>query len=126
MNGCHMAEDKKYLLKTDDEFLMLREINANPRLTQRDLSNRLDLSLGKVNFLIRALVAKGLVKAENFKNSRNKMAYLYYLTPKGIEQKAQIASHFLKRKMLEYEKLRHEIRELEKEVDLQELTVTDR
>ena len=121
-----MAEDKKYLLKTDDEFLMLREINANPRLTQRDLSNRLDLSLGKVNFLIRALVAKGLVKAENFKNSRNKMAYLYFLTPKGIEQKAEITYHFLKRKMAEYEKLRHEISELEKEVDLPELTIADR
>ncbi|HOE79834.1 MAG: MarR family EPS-associated transcriptional regulator [Smithellaceae bacterium] len=121
-----MGEDKKYLLKTDDEFLMLREINANPRLTQRDLSGRLGLSLGKVNFLIKALVDKGLVKAENFKNSRNKMAYLYYLTPKGIEQKTHIACHFLKRKMLEYEKLRHEISELEKEVDLPELTIADR
>lgn len=104
---------------------MLREINANPRLTQRDLSARLGLSLGKVNFLIRALAVKGLVKAVNFKNSRNKMAYLYYLTPKGIEQKAQIASHFLKRKMLEYEKLRNEISELEKEVELYNISAAD-
>jgi len=121
-----MADNKKDFLTTDDEFLMLREINANPRVTQRDLSARMGLSLGKVNFLLKALIEKGLIKAENFKNSRNKMAYLYFLTPKGIEQKAEITYHFLKRKMAEYEKLRHEIRELEKEVDLPELTVFDR
>lgn len=121
-----MANHKKNRMETDDVLLVLREINANPRMTQRDLSARLGLSLGKVNFLIKALIEKGLIKAENFKNSRNKMAYLYCLTPKGIEQKADITYRFLKRKITEYEKLQQEIHELKQEVDLLDLTVADR
>ena len=121
-----MTNHRKNRLETDDVLLMLREINANPRMTQRDLSARLGLSLGKVNFLIKALIEKGLIKAENFKNSRNKMAYLYCLTPQGIEQKADITYRFLKRKLTEYEKLEEEIRQLEKEVDLLDMSVADR
>ena len=121
-----MTIQKKNKLETDDVLLVLREIIANPQMTQRDLSARLGLSLGKVNFLIKALIEKGLIKADNFKNSKNKIAYLYCLTPKGIEEKAEITYRFLKRKLAEYEKLEEEIRQLEKEVDLLEISVADR
>lgn len=96
--------------------MLLREIGANPKITQRELSSRLGFSLGKINFLIRALIEKGFLKADNFKNSNNKSAYWYCLTPSGIEEKAKITYCFLKRKEAEYEKLKAEIRQLEKEV----------
>ena len=121
-----MTNSKKNRLETDDVLSVLREINSNPQLTQRDLSVRLGFSLGKVNFLIKALIEKGFIKAGNFKNSKNKMAYLYCLTPKGIEQKADITYRFLKRKITEYGKLQQEIRQLEKEVDLLDIPDADR
>jgi len=83
--------------------MVLREIDAEPQLTQRELSLRLGFSLGKINFLIKAMIEKGLIKAENFKNAKNKSAYLYVLTPMGIEEKAKTTYRFLKRKMEEYE-----------------------
>ncbi|MEE9910708.1 MAG: MarR family EPS-associated transcriptional regulator [Deltaproteobacteria bacterium] len=104
--------------------MLLRAINANPHLTQRDLSVRLGLSLGKINFLIRAMIEDGLIKADNFKNSKHKNSYLYFLTPRGIEEKTKITHHFLKRKMVEYEKLEEEIQQLKKEVDLLGMSVT--
>lgn len=85
-------------------------------MTQRELSSRLGISLGKVNFLMNALIQKGFVKAHNFKNSNNKKAYLYYLTPRGFEKKARITYNFLRRKMKEYEQLNEEIRQLRQEV----------
>jgi len=99
-------------------LMLLQVINANPQMTQRDLSSHLGLSLGKINFLVKAVIEKGFVKAENFKNSKNKIAYLYLLTPIGIEEKAKITYRFLKRKMAEYEKLEKEIQQLKKEVEL--------
>ena len=95
---------------------MLREIKKSPELTQRELSSKLGISLGKVNFLLNALIRKGLVKAHNFKNSHNKKAYLYVLTPHGLEQKAKVTYRFLKRKIEEYERLESEIKQLEQEV----------
>ncbi len=107
-----------------DEILkLLREIKKSPALTQRELSSRLGISLGKVNFLLNALIRKGFVKAHNFKNSHNKKAYLYILTPHGLEEKAKVTYRFLKRKMEEYERLESEIRELKKEV--QDLGLTE-
>jgi EPS-associated MarR family transcriptional regulator len=106
-----------------DEILrLLREIKKSPELTQRELSTKLGISLGKVNFLLNALIRKGFVKAHNFKNSHNKKAYLYILTPHGLEEKAKVTYRFLKRKLEEYERLESEIQELRKEV--QDLGIT--
>jgi len=103
-------------LESEEVLKLLREIKKSPTLTQRELSSKLGISLGKVNFLLNALISKGLVKAQNFKNSHNKKAYLYFLTPHGIEQKAKVTYRFLKRKMQEYERLESEIKQLEQEV----------
>jgi len=100
-----------------EEFLqLLREINDSPEMTQRELSSRMGISLGKVNFLMKALIDKGHIKVNNFKNSNNKKAYLYYITPKGFEEKARITYYFLKRKMKEYEEIEVEIRKLTNEM----------
>ena len=102
----------------DDEihYRLLKQLEANPNISQRELARELNVSLGKANYCLRALVETGLVKARNFKNSQNKRAYAYYLTPKGVEEKARITARFLKRKMLEYEKLKLEISALKREV----------
>lgn len=121
-----MTSQQKKNYVTEDSLLVLREIDANPKLTQRELSSRLGLSLGKINFLMRALIEKGLIKAENFKNSSNKSAYLYFLTPLGIEEKAKTTYRFLKRKIEEYEKLEIEIQQLKKEVGSSDLPVEGR
>ena len=95
---------------------VLRQIEQNPEITQRELAEVLGVSLGKANYCLKALIERGLVKARNFKNSHNKRAYWYKLTPQGIEAKARITARFLKRKMHEYEALRREIEDLEREV----------
>lgn len=94
---------------------LLREISANPRLTQRDMSSRLNMSLGKINFLIKAMIEKGILTIENFRNSDNKIACLYLLTPAGVKQKAKITMEFLKIKTDEYKRLKEEIARLEAE-----------
>jgi EPS-associated MarR family transcriptional regulator len=96
---------------------VLREIEGNPEITQRELAQQLGVSLGKVNYCLRALIDRGWVKARNFKNSNNKAAYAYLLTPRGIEEKAQITVRFLKRRMEDYELLKREIEQLEREVN---------
>jgi len=95
---------------------VLRHLENDPEITQRALARELGISLGKANYCLKALIDKGLVKAGNFKNSNNKSAYLYLLTPKGIEEKSRITIHFLKRKIGEYENLRLEINELQQEI----------
>jgi EPS-associated MarR family transcriptional regulator len=111
-----MTLPNKHDLESEEILKVLREITQTPEMTQRELSNRLGISLGKINFLMKALIHKGLVKAHNFTNSSNKKAYLYYLTPHGIEEKARITYHFLIRTMKEYERLGEQIRQLRKEV----------
>jgi len=96
---------------------LLRYLEAHPQVSQRELARHLGVSLGKANYCLRALVEKGLVKARNFKNSDNKRAYLYKLTPQGLEAKARISLRFLQRKMVEYEQLKQEIAVLRKEID---------
>ncbi len=96
---------------------VLRHIEANPEITQRELAQELGVSLGKVNYCLKGLIQKGWIKANNFKNNKNKAAYAYLLTPKGIEQKAQITVQYLKRKMQEYEALKKEIAQLKNEVN---------
>lgn len=103
--------------KDSDKFLsIIKEIEKNPSITQRELSGMLGISLGKVNFLLKSLINKGIIKAKNFKNSRNKFAYMYLLTPRGIEEKARITYRFLKIKSEEYERLRREIDDLKREL----------
>lgn len=97
---------------------LLKEIESNPHLTQRHLSQKLSISLGKINFLIRALVDKGLIEIKNFKESKNKLGYVYMVTPKGIQIKFHLTQQFLEWKIKEYERLREEIENLRKEVSV--------
>ena len=103
-------------LENEEALRIFREINRSPEMTQREFSSRLGISLGKVNFLINALIQKGFVKVENFKKSSSKSKYLYCLTPRGIEEKSRMTYLFLKRKMREYEHLELEIRQLREEM----------
>ncbi|MGA9667136.1 MAG: MarR family EPS-associated transcriptional regulator, partial [Gallionella sp.] len=96
---------------------LLKTLENNPSLSQRDLAKRLGISLGKVNYCLNALVEKGCLKVNNFRNSENKLAYIYRLTPQGVEEKARITVRFLKYKMQEYEQLRAEINELQHEAE---------
>ena len=96
----------------DTHYQVLKILEQNPQISQRELAKELGVSLGKVNYCLKALVDKGLVKAGNFKNSSNKWAYFYVLTPRGMEAKARISVQFLQRKLEEYEALRAEIEEL--------------
>ena len=91
---------------------LLKTLEDNPSLSQRDLAKRLGISLGKVNFCLNALIEKGCLKVNNFRNSDNKLAYAYLLTPHGVEQKARMTVEFLQIKVQEYERLRTEIEEL--------------
>jgi EPS-associated MarR family transcriptional regulator len=94
---------------------ILKLIEQNPEINQRAMARELGISLGKVNYSLRSLVEKGLIKANNFKNSQNKKAYLYLLTPRGIVEKTRVTSSFLQRKMAEYEALAREIEALKRE-----------
>lgn len=110
-----------YMLDKSTHYGLLKTLEDNPGLSQRDLAKRLGISLGKVNFCLNALVAKGSLKINNFRNSDNKLAYAYLLTPHGIEEKARMTAHFLRYKMQEYEALRAEIEELQREAKQQGL-----
>jgi EPS-associated MarR family transcriptional regulator len=101
----------------DTHFRLLRLLETNPDLSQRDLARALGTSLGKTNYCLNALIDKGLVKVRNFRNNQNKLGYAYLLTPRGIESKATITVHFLKRKMAEYEMLKSEIEQLQREIE---------
>ena len=94
-----------------DEFQILRTINNTPNSTQRQLANELGFSLGKLNYCLRALKEKGLVKIDNFKKNPSKFSYIYVLTPAGIAKKTSLTINFMKRKMKEYEDLRMELDE---------------
>jgi EPS-associated MarR family transcriptional regulator len=99
------------------QFELLRLLDEKPELSQRELASSLGMSLGKANYCLRALIEKGFVKAENYRNSHNKAAYLYLLTPSGIAAKAELTRQFLARKVREYEELRLEIELLRHESD---------
>lgn len=95
----------------------MRLLSERPALSQREISERLGLSLGKANYLVRALLDKGLVKAQNFRRSDNKAAYSYLLTPQGIKEKLEMTRTFLASKEAEFENLRTVIAELRSEID---------
>jgi len=95
---------------------VLRLLEANPELSQRELAEALGVSLGKTNYCLKALLERGLIKIQNFRNSQNKAAYAYYLTPEGISKKTVLTAGFLKRKLAEYASLKKEIELLKTEV----------
>ena len=100
------------MLTDEYRYKILKILEVNPEISQRDLARELDVSLGRVNFCLKALIEKGLLKATNFRNSHNKLAYMYLLTPSGIEAKSAITAQFLKIKMQEYADLEAEIQAL--------------
>ncbi len=96
-----------------DHFNVLRKIQNKPESTQRELAEELGFSLGKLNYCLKALKTKGLIKIDNFTRNPNKINYIYVLTPKGIAEKTQLTLNFMKKKMEEYDELKKEIKEKE-------------
>ena len=103
------------MLTDEYRYRILKLLEAEPQASQRRIADELDISLGRVNYCLQALIQKGLVKAKNFRNSGNKRAYLYLLTPKGIDEKTRVTLRFLKVKLNEYETLKRELEELQRE-----------
>ncbi len=101
-----MKKRKNY---SEEELEILRKIEENPNFTQRQIAEHLGLSLGKINYLIKALISKGFLKIGNFKRSDNKLGYLYILTPEGVETKKKLTLLFLQRKSEEFDKLKKEM-----------------
>ena len=118
MNDVLKHSDTVLSTSARDELRLrvLRALEANPELSQRQLAQELGVSLGGVNYALKALIERGFVKADNFRRSGTKVAYLYVLTPKGIAEKSSLATAFLGRKLEEYEVLRQEIEALKGEV----------
>ena len=102
-------------LQQDIYYRVLRILQENPDLTQRELADKLGISVGGINYCLRALIKKGLVKMTNFTNSKNKFGYIYVLTPQGISDKASLTQQYLQRKMEEYDALKSEIESLQRE-----------
>ena len=93
----------------EDHFNLLRKIQNSPKASQRKLAKDLGFSLGKLNYCLKELHGKGLIKVENFRKNPNKLNYIYLLTPKGIAEKTKLTINFMKRKMKEYDELKKEI-----------------
>ena len=104
------------MLTDSDRYQLLRALEHNPNLSQRQLATELGYSLGKLNYCLKALKEKGWVKAENFRNSQNKTAYFYQLTPAGVTEKARVTRRFLQRKLEEHQQIEQEIEALKQEV----------
>jgi EPS-associated MarR family transcriptional regulator len=104
-------------LQEDTYFRVMRILQENPDLTQRELAEKLGISVGGLNYCLKARMEKGLVKMKNFANSKNKFGYVYVLTPNGVAEKAAITRRFLQRKMDEYEALKVEIETLQIDFD---------
>ena len=99
-----------FMNDNQDHFNVLRKINNKPKTTQRELAEALGFSLGKLNYCLRALKEKGLIKINNFQENPNKLSYLYILTPKGVSTKTKLTLNFMKRKFKEYEELQKELK----------------
>lgn len=96
-------------LQEEAHYRVLRILQENPDLTQRELANQLGISLGSLNYCLKGLMAKGSIKMHNFRDAKNKFGYIYMLTPHGIAERAALTRSFLTRKMQEYELLKNEI-----------------
>ena len=105
---------KKRINHSEVELEILRKVEENPNLTQRQIAEHLGLSLGKINYLIQALLGKGFLMIDNFKRSDNKLGYLYLLTPEGVETKKKLTTLFLRRKSEEFDKLKKEMEHINK------------
>ena len=101
--------------KKQNKFQILKSLERDSRPTQRQLSNDLGVSLGKINYCLKSLIEKGFIKVNNFRNSNNKIQYSYLLTPKGIEEKAKLTLDFIRIKTQEYDTLKQEIESLKQE-----------
>jgi len=118
-NGvCSTVEQIPEMLSDEYRSKILKLLDEDPQISQRELARALGVSLGKANYCLQALMEKGLIKANNFKNNRNKKAYMYLLTSKGITEKARATVRFLDRKVAEYEELRREIASLKREMQV--------
>ena len=104
------------MLSDEYRYKILKKLEADPQISQRDLARELGISVGKANYCLQALIEKGLIKANNFKNSHNKKAYMYLLTRRGIVERSRATVRFLKYKMDEYESLQREIANLKREL----------
>lgn len=111
-----MNNPKNDILNHEKILYVLKELEQNPQSTQRDLAKKLDISLGKINFLINALIGKGIIEAKNFKNAKNKLSYMYLLTAHGIKTKIDLTHKFFSWKVQEYERLKKEIEDFQKEI----------
>ena len=115
MTNCSKYEQIVHNMNNDknnqDFFDVLRKVSKNPETTQREMASDLGFSLGKLNYCLKALKKKGLVKITNFKKNPNKLNYIYILTPKGISEKTKLTINFMKRKMKEYDELKKELDE---------------
>jgi len=105
-------------METETRYRLLKLVESNPNMTQRQMAEEMGLSLGKFNYCLKELVKKGIVKIDRFTSSDNKAAYMYLLTPRGIEEKTKITTSFLRRKLDEYEEIKREIELLKKEVGI--------
>ena len=105
----YMNKDKD----NQDHFNLMREIQKRPKTSQRDMAEQLGFSLGKLNYCLKALQEKGLIKIKNFEKNPNKLNYIYVLTPEGIKEKTKLTINFMKRKMSEYDELKKELEKKE-------------
>ena len=112
-----MTITRQQQLQEDTRFRVLNLLESQPDLNQREMAKVLGVSLGGVNYCLRALAAKGLVKMQNFNSSSNKLGYAYLLTPKGFKEKMVLSKDFLERKLREYEALRAEIEALRQDLE---------
>ncbi|MBI3529691.1 MAG: MarR family EPS-associated transcriptional regulator [Betaproteobacteria bacterium] len=103
------------MLTDEYRYRILKILENNPAASQREIARELGVSLGRVNYCLQALVEKGLIKVNNFRRNESKRAYLYYLTPKGMQEKARVTVRFLKVKLDEYENLKQEVAQLQRE-----------
>ena len=121
------SKDNKEEYKYEDLDL-LRHLQEKQDVSQRELAHKMGVSLGKMNYILNALIKKGIIKVQNFRNNKNKLAYTYYLTPMGINEKAILTVKFFKRKLNEYDTIKKEIAELEedmKKINISEIKIHD-
>ena len=123
MTNKHSKEEYKY-----EDLDLLRHLQEKQDVSQRELAQKMGISLGKINFILNALIKKGVIKVQNFRNNKNKLAYTYYLTTAGINEKAALTVKFFKRKLNDYDIIKKELAELEedmKKINVSEIKVHD-
>ena len=123
MTNKHNKEEYKY-----EDLDLLRYLQEKQDVSQRELAQKMGISLGKINFILNALIKKGIIKVQNFRNNKNKLSYTYYLTSAGINEKAALTVKFFKRKLNDYDIIKRELAELEedmKKINASEIKVQD-